>query len=61
MIRFKALLQETWWLWLALLAFGTLMSIVASKAFLLVYPICFIIFCWFSFVRYDEDGHFKGT
>ncbi len=60
MLRFKALLQETWWLWIVFLAGGTLMSWF-SLVFLLTFPICAFVFFWFAFVRYDEDGNFRGT
>jgi hypothetical protein len=60
MQRYRALLKETWWLWLILLVGGTGMSYV-SKIFLLTFPICLIVFFWFAYVRYDEDGNFIGT
>lgn len=60
MLRYKALIKETWWLWLTFLVGGTFMTWV-SLIFLLTFPICIIIFFWFGFVRYDEDGNFRGT
>jgi hypothetical protein len=39
---------------------GSLMALV-SPIFLLVYPICAFVFFWFAFIRYDQDGNFKGT
>ncbi len=60
MQRYKALIKETWWLWMIFLIGGTAMSYL-SLIFLLTFPICIIIFFWFAFVRYDEDGNFKGT
>ena len=60
MKRYRALLQETWWLWLVLVVGGGLMSWV-SPVFLLTYPICVFVFFWFAFIRYDEEGNFKGT
>lgn len=60
MQRYRSLLRETWWLWVILLLGGTLMTYV-SPIFLLVYPISAFVFFWFAFIRYDEDGNFKGT
>lgn len=60
MLRYKALIKETWWLWALFLVGGTIMTWV-SLIFLLTFPICLIIFFWFAFVRYDEDGNFRGT
>jgi fumarate reductase subunit D len=60
MQRFRALFSETWWLWLVLVVGGSLMALI-SPIFLLVYPICVFVFFWFAFIRYDEDGNFKGT
>ncbi len=60
MARFKSLLQETWWLWIAMAVFGSLMSFLHS-VFLLTFPVCIFVFLWFSFIRYDEEGQFRGT
>jgi hypothetical protein len=60
MQRFKALMKETWWLWTLFVVGGTLMSWV-SLVFLLTFPVCIFVFFWFAFVRYDDDGNFRGT
>ncbi len=40
--------------------FGSLMSFLHS-VFLLTFPVCIFVFLWFSFIRYDEEGQFRGT
>ena len=59
-MRFKALIQETWWLWLAFFVAGTALSF-ASPVFLVTFPICIFTFFWFAYIRYDEEGNFKGS
>ncbi|QDV27250.1 hypothetical protein [Aureliella helgolandensis] len=60
MKRFLALIRETWWLWLLFLGFGTVMSMF-SPIFLVTFPICTCVFFWFGFIRYDDEGNFKGS
>ncbi|MCA9131248.1 MAG: hypothetical protein KDB22_29390 [Planctomycetales bacterium] len=61
MERFKALAIETWWLWLVFLVFGSVLSALLSSVFLLTFPICIFTFFWFAYVRYDDEGNFKGS
>ena len=60
MDRFRALMRETWWLWLLFLVGGTGASFL-SPIFLVTFPICIFTFFWFAYVRYDEEGKFKGS
>jgi len=60
MKRYRSLIQETWWLWLMFFVAGCVMSWL-SLVFLLTFPICIFVFFWFAFIRYDEDGNFRGT
>ncbi len=60
MQRFKSLIRETWWLWIVFGLFGTVMSML-SPVFLLTFPISIFTFFWFAYIRYDEDGNFKGS
>ncbi len=60
MARFKSLIRETWWLWLLFLVGGIVMSML-DPVFLLTFPICIFTFFWFAYIRYDEDGNFKGS
>ena len=60
MARFKALLKETWWLWVLFALFGTIMSYL-HPVFLLTFPVSIFTFFWFAYIRYDEEGHFKGS
>lgn len=61
MQRFRSLIADTWWLWLIFILAGTILTTLLSKVFLLTIPICIFTFLWFAYVRYDEDGNFKGT
>ena len=58
--RFKALLKETWWLWLLFAIVGTGLALL-SPIFWVTYPICIFTFFWFAYIRYDEEGNFKGS
>ncbi len=60
MARFKALIINTWWLWLAFFVGGTLLSML-DRVFLVTFPICIFTFFWFAYIRYDEEGNFKGS
>ncbi|MEM8735218.1 MAG: hypothetical protein AAGG44_13390 [Planctomycetota bacterium] len=60
MARFTALLSETWWLWILFFVGGTIMSYL-SLVFLVTFPICIFTFFWFAYIRYDEEGNFKGS
>lgn len=58
--RFKSLLKETWWLWLLFAVGGVVMSSF-SLVFAAIFPISIFTFFWFAYIRYDEDGNFKGS
>ncbi len=60
MARFKALIRETWWLWVLFAVFGAGMSFL-HPVFLLMFPISIFTFFWFAYIRYDEDGDFRGS
>ncbi len=59
-VRFRSLLKETWKLWIAFLVGGIIMSIL-SPVFLVTFPICIFTFFWFAYIRYDDEGNFKGS
>lgn len=61
MNRFKSLAFDTWWLWLLFLTIGGVASWLVSPIFLLIVPISVFTFLWFGYIRYDEEGNFKGT
>ena len=60
MARFMALLRNTWWLWIAFFVSGTSLSYF-NPIFLFMFPLCATVFVWFAYVRYDENGNFKGS
>lgn len=60
MARYLALMKNTWWMWLLLLGGGGLLSYF-DKVFLVTFPICIFTFFWFAYIRYDDDGNFKGS
>lgn len=59
--RFKSLLRDTWWLWLLFVVGGLIASTLISPIFLLIFPVSIFTFFWFAYIRYDEEGNFKGT
>lgn len=60
MARFKALIHNTWWLWIAFFVGGSVLSYL-DPIFLFTFPLCIVVFFWFAYVRYDEEGNFKGS
>lgn len=56
MKRLQGLLRDTWWLWLALLTLGTVLSVTLSLVFLVTFPISLFAFVYFGLVRYGDDG-----
>ena len=60
MARFRALFLNTWWLWLAFFIGGVVLSVL-DLVFLFLFPLSIFVFIWFAYVRYDEDGKFKGS
>ena len=59
MKRFAGLFRETWWVWLAVCAVGTLLAFVVSPIFWVTYPISVFSFVYFGLVRYDESGNLR--
>lgn len=57
MKRFKALLRETWWLWLLILVGGCIFGFAVSRVFFISIPICVFSFIYFGLMRYDADGN----
>ncbi len=60
MARFRALFLNTWWLWVAFFVAGVGLSYL-DFVFLFLFPLSIFVFIWFAYVRYDEDGKFKGS
>lgn len=60
MDRFKALMSNTWWLWIAFFVGSSVLSFF-DRVFLFMFPLCTVVFIWFAYVRYDENGNFKGS
>lgn len=60
MNRIKALLRNTWWLWLLL--YGGLIGLsFVDRAALACIPICVFVMVYFAFVRYDAEGNHRGS
>lgn len=53
-------MKETWWLWLLFIVFGIAGSFL-SPVFLVTFPICIFTFFWFAYIRFDDEGNFKGS
>ncbi|GAB5402791.1 MAG: hypothetical protein Aurels2KO_10220 [Aureliella sp.] len=60
MNRFRALLKETWWLWALFSVAGVALSLF-SPVFLTMFPICIFVFFWFAYIRFGDNGEFKGS
>lgn len=56
MKRFYAMLKDTGWLWGIVFVVNTGL-IALSRLYLLMYPVLFVIFLYFTFMRYDEEGN----
>ncbi len=39
---------------------GVVLSVL-ELVFLFLFPLSIFVFIWFAYVRYDEDGKFKGS
>jgi hypothetical protein len=57
MQRYKALLETTWWLWLVFVAGGIALTRFVASEFLIMFPLFAVIFVYFAFVRFDENGN----
>ena len=60
MKRYQALLKETWWLWIIIIAAGCIAGVVVSPVFFITLPICLFSFVYFGLMRYDADGNPTG-
>ncbi len=60
MKRYRALLVDTWWMWLGMLAAGCLLGYLVSFVFFVTIPICLFSFAYFGLMRYDESGNPTG-
>jgi hypothetical protein len=56
MKRFYGLLRETWWLWLVLYGGCYLLATYVEPFMVVTYPMMFVVFVYFAFVRFDDEG-----
>ena len=61
MKRFYALFKQTWWLWTIYLILNIGLIIFVSPVFWAVLPMIVVIFIYFAWVRYDDEGNFMGA
>jgi nicotinamide riboside transporter PnuC len=59
MNRFRALLKNTWWLWLLFAVVTVILFVLVGGVALAIVPICVFTFFYFAFVRYDEKGNHR--
>jgi len=57
MERFKALIKDTWWLWVGLVGFGFALGLLLDPVLLISLPISLFAFIYFGLMRYDEHGN----
>ncbi len=60
MDQLKGLWRDTKWLWAFFVCFIALLAASISWFFLLTIPALPVSFCYFAFVRYDENGKEKA-
>ncbi|MEW4451734.1 hypothetical protein AB1L30_03515 [Bremerella sp. JC817] len=56
----RGLWRDTWWLWFIFLAAIIVVAYLVTPFFLFLIPIFVVMFLYFAFVRYDENGRNKG-
>jgi len=56
MKRYKALLKDTWWLWLVIFGIGIGVGSLVHFAFYSAIPIGLFVFFYFGLMRYDKHG-----
>jgi hypothetical protein len=62
MKQIAALLKQTWWLWLLLIALCIVLTIyVDPVGGIICFPLLLFVMLYFAFVRFDEDGNPRGT
>ena len=57
--QIKGLLRETWYAWILFLVIAIGMAIFSNPIFLGMIPGLVVVFFYFAFVRYDENGEIK--
>jgi hypothetical protein len=57
--QIKGLLRETWYVWILFLALAIGMGVLSNIIFLGMIPGLVVVFFYFAFVRYDENGQVK--
>jgi len=60
MEQLKGLWRDTWWFWCLFFFLVAVFSAFTSLIMLIVLPCLSVSFCYFAFIRYDEDGNEKG-
>jgi len=58
MKRYRTLIKDTWWLWTVFASVIIFMVTCISPIFLALIPMLVIVFFYFAFVRYDDEGNF---
>ena len=56
----RGLWRDTWWLWCLFLGAIVGVAFAVTPFFLFLIPVFVVMFLYFGFVRYDEQGRNKG-
>jgi hypothetical protein len=56
----KGLWRDTWWLWCILLVLDLSVSYFVTPFLLAMLPVLTIVFGYFAYMRYDDDGNDIG-
>ncbi|TWU19817.1 hypothetical protein [Allorhodopirellula heiligendammensis] len=60
MEQLQGLWRDTKWVWMSFVCFVVLLSASVSWFFLLTLPALPVSYCYFAFVRYDDNGNEKA-
>lgn len=52
-----ALFKSTWWLWPTYVAVSVALALAFDRTFLWLIPVFFLVFVYFAFVRFDDQGN----
>lgn len=53
----KALFRSTWWLWPSYAGVTVALALWFDAAFLWLLPVFFLVFVYFAYVRFDDQGN----
>lgn len=61
MEQLRGLWRDTWWVWCVFIFISVALAATTSWVALAVLPCLSVSFCYFAYIRYDENGNEKGN